>query len=330
MEKRKVIMSKTPLRITFVGGGTDIPSYYQDHGPGAVVSAAINKHVYITLHKRFDNKIRVSYSTTELVDNVDEIKHPTVRESLRLLDLGNGLEVITFSDIPAGGTGMGSSSSFLVGVPNSLHAWKGEYATPEQLAQEAIKIEREVLKEPGGKQDQYIAAYGGLQLMEFRPNGTVFTKPIIMNEDSLNKLQNHLLLLYVGGERKSAEIHTKQRLEVPNRISAYDKMRDMAYGLSDSLSHNKWQDTGRYIHNNWILKKTLAAGITNSSINRIYETAISAGAEGGKLIGAGGTGFMMFFANPKKHAEIIRALPLLRREPFEFTYQGSRIVYVGD
>ncbi len=329
MEKKIIIISRTPLRITFVGGGTDIGRYYKERGPGAVISAAVNKYIYVTVHRRFDSTIRVSYSRTENVESVDQLMHPTVREALRLLDIDGGIEITSMGDIPAGGTGMGSSSTFLVGLLNALHAWRGEYATAVQLAEEAVRIERGILKEPGGKQDQYIAALGGIQFMEFNRDETVVTTPLIMKEESRKNLQDNLLLLYTGSQRRSAEIHERQSKDAGMHLESYDRMRDLAYSMFKSLVENRWDETGRYLHENWLIKRTLADGISSPAIDNYYKAAMENGATGGKLIGAGGSGFMLFFAPRGSHEAIRKALGL-KAEPFEFETLGSRIIYVGD
>ena len=324
-----LIITKTPLRITFVGGGTDIPSFYREHGPGAVISAAINKYIYIIVNKKFDGKIRISYSVTEIVDTVDEIKHPTVREALRLLGISGGIEIVSISDIPSEGTGLGSSSSFLVGLLNALHAWKGEHASPKQLAEEAVKIEREILKEPGGKQDQYIAAYGGIQYMEFNKDESVVVKPLDLPETRLHELRDSLSLFYTGKHRKSTSIHVNQMKETVNKLALYERMRNISSIMYDSLSKGRIGETGMFLHENWLLKKQLASGITEESIDKMYESAIAAGATGGKLIGAGGGGFLLFAAEKSRHAAISKALGL-RQEPFDFDKRGSRIFHVEE
>lgn len=330
MIRRRMIISRTPLRVTFVGGGTDLPAYYRDYGTGACIAAAINKYIYVNVHKRFDSSIRIGYSKTEIVDDPNKIQHPTVRESLKMLGLDGGVEITTMGDIPADGTGMGSSSCFLVGLLNALHAWKGEYATDTELAEEAVKIERDILKEPGGKQDQYIAALGGLQFMEFRKDGEVVTKPIIMSEDSREELHRHLLLFYTGIQRSSSAIHAKQATKIGERADEYGKMAYLAQKMFADLTRNRWETVGRYLQDNWALKKSLGDGISTPAIDKYYSKALAAGAEGGKLLGAGGGGFMLFFAPPERHRAIIKALPELRPEPFDFSYAGSRIIYVGD
>lgn len=328
--KTRMIMSRTPLRITFVGGGTDIPSYYRDYGPGAVVSASINKYIYVVVNKKFDSKIRASYSVTEIVDRVDQIKHPTVREALKLLEIDGGIEIVSISDIPSRGTGLGSSSTFLVGLLNALHAYMGEHASPKQLAEEAVKIEREILQEPGGKQDQYMAAYGGIQLMEFFPDERVEVKPVIMGEQTRERLQQSLLLFYTGKERSSTDIHRNQASNVAARVESYHRMRDMAYRTFEAMSTDRVDDVGRMMHINWMEKRSLASGISDHWIDSLYDTALQNGALGGKMIGAGGGGFLLIYAHPEHQESIVSSLNHLKREDFRIEYQGSRIVFVGD
>ncbi len=325
-----MIMSRTPLRITFVGGGTDIPSYYREYGPGAVVSASINKYIYVAVNKKFDSKIRVSYSVTEMVDTVDEIRHPTVREAMKLLGIDGGIEIVSISDIPSKGTGLGSSSTFLVGLLNALHAFKGEHASPLQLAEEAVKIEREILGEPGGKQDQYMAAYGGIQFMEFHQDERVSVKPVIMNEEMRAKLQSNLLLMYTGRERSSTEIHKVQASNVASKVESYNLMKGMAYEMFDAMCKGNTDEMGRLLHRNWEQKRLLADGITDGNIDSWYQSALSNGAIGGKMIGAGGGGFLLLFANPDNHEKIVKGLPGLKQESFNIEYGGSRIIFVGD
>jgi len=328
--KKRMFMSKTPLRITFVGGGTDIKDYYSKYGKGAVLSASINKFIYIIVNRKFDSKIRISYSKTEIVDSVDMIEHPSVREALKLLNIDGGIEIVSISDIPSGGTGLGSSSTFLVGLLNALHAWKGEFASPEQLAQEAVKIEREILREPGGKQDQYMAAYGGINYLEFYQDESVIVKPVISSEETREKLQENLLLLYTGVQRASVDIHTTQSKNVESKSRNYEKMVRIAEEAYSSLSNGDYESMGSYLHSNWLLKKELSNGISNSFIDDAYDKAMKCGAAGGKLIGAGGGGFLLFYANHDTQEKIVSELNQMKQEPFRFEFQGSRIVHVGD
>ncbi len=326
----RMIMSRTPLRISFAGGGTDIGEYYSNYGTGAVVSAAINKYIHIVVNKKFDNKIRVSYAVTEIVDKPGELKHPSVREALELMGITGGIEIISISDIPSSGTGLGSSSTFLVGLLNALHAYLGEYASPKTLSEEAVKIEREILKENGGKQDQYIAAYGGIQLMEFYKNERVDVTPIIMDEEFRKKVNANLLLLYTGKQRSSSNIHAEQKNNVTKKIDLYRKMAELARQIQSICSSRDADELGVILHKNWLMKKELSGGISDSTIDRWYEIALKNGAIGGKIIGAGGGGFMLFYVPEKDREKVIKALPELSVTDFQFDYRGSRIVMVGD
>ena len=254
---KSMIISKTPLRITFVGGGTDLPAYYKRYGPGAVTNCAIDKYIYVIIHKNFDNLIRVSYSKIEKVDDVNKIEHPTVREALKLLGIKGGVDITSMADVPAvvGGLGLGSSYSFLVGVLNALHAWKGELASPKQLAEEATTIELDMLKGSSGKQDQYIAAFGGLRFFEFDKNGETVVKPLIMDQEAKKEFRDHLLLLHTGREHHTEQILKKQSDVVKDHVEAYNRMRDYAYEMYDIIAEGKWHDVGKMMHENWLLKK---------------------------------------------------------------------------
>jgi len=330
MKNFKLITSRTPLRITLAGGGTDIPAYYRKYGPGAVVSATINKYIYVTVAKNFyKDEIRVSYSKTEnAIKDVEKIEHPTVREALKLLDIKSGIQVVSITEIPSRGTGLGSSSSFLVGLLNALHAWRGEAASAKQLAEEAIKIEREILKEPGGKQDQYMAAFGGIQLMEFFPDETVSLKQTLLNLEDRKALKDNLIMLYTGRERNSTKIHEEQMIKVEEKVENYNRMRDLAYRTYEKLSCNKWYELGELLDENWKLKRELSKNISDNEIDSWYEMAKKAGAIGGKLMGAGGGGFFLFFIDPEKRENLKRKLNQLKEEPFNFEPFGSRILYM--
>jgi D-glycero-alpha-D-manno-heptose-7-phosphate kinase len=330
LESLRIVTSKTPLRITFTGGGTDIPEYYREYGPGAVVSAAINKYIYVTVSKNFrSDEIRVSYSKTENgLKNLDDIQHPTVREALRLLDIKAGIQIISITEIPSGGTGLGSSSSFLVGLLNALHTWNGETVSPRQLAEEAVKIERNILREPGGKQDQYISAYGGIQLMEFFPDESVELKRINLKGEDLETLNERLMMFYTGKERKSTGIHADQALRIKENVTQYNKMRDIAYRTFDKIKDKEYYELGTLMNENWNLKKTLSNSISDKVIDEWYNRALQAGAEGGKLMGAGGGGFFLFTAPLGKHEQIQNSFTGLERHRFSIENLGSRIVYI--
>jgi D-glycero-alpha-D-manno-heptose-7-phosphate kinase len=331
MYNHNMVMTKTPLRITFVGGGTDLASYYLNHGPGAVVSAAINKYTYIIANRRFDNEIRVKYSKFEVVSSPEDIVHPLFREALKLLGISRGIEINSISELPTerGGMGLGSSSSFVVGLLNALHAWQGETASAKQLAEEAVQIEREILKEPGGKQDQYIAAFGGIRYMRFDGDESVYIEKINMDEELLSELRSRLLLFYIGIHRSSGSIHAKQMDEAEKHIEAYKKMKELADRLKVDLQNGDISGLGKMLHENWLLKKSLTDAISSSDIDSIYDKAMNAGAEGGKLIGAGGGGFLMFFAEPSKHGAIKKAVGLQEMK-FDFETLGSRVIYASE
>ncbi|MEM3966104.1 MAG: kinase [Thermoplasmata archaeon] len=322
----RLIITKTPLRITFTGGGTDIPAYYRKYGPGAVVSATINKYIYVTVAKNFyRDEIRVSYSKTEnAIKNVDDIQHPTVRESLKLLDIKSGIQIISITEIPSRGTGLGSSSSFLVGLLNALHAWRGEAVSPKQIAEEAVKIEREILKEPGGKQDQYMAAFGGINLMEFFPDENVSIRKIDTNLDLLNE---NLMMFFTGIERDGTSIHSVQRTLVDKNLEKYNSARDLAYNMVEAISKVDIKKIGDIMYSNWKLKRDFSPGITNEKIDLIFEKCMKAGALGGKIQGAGGGGFFLFIVDDKNKENVKKSVPELIELPIKIITKGSEIVY---
>ena len=325
-----MIISRTPLRISFAGGGTDLKSFYELE-PGAVLSTAIDKYIYITVNKKFDHRIRLSYSKTEIVDTVNEIQHDLVRESMKLTGVTSGIEITSIADIPSRGTGLGSSSSFTVGLLNALYAYKGESASAERLADEACYIEIEKVKEPIGKQDQYIAAYGGLQFIEFMPDDQVFVDPVICKKETKQKLQKHLLLLYTGITRKANTILTEQKSNSASKRDTLSAMRKLADELHKVLREGKnINQVGELLHEGWNLKKQMASGISNPEINELYELALKKGALGGKILGAGGGGFLLLFCPQNKRTAVKNALANLQETPFKLEPQGSKIIYVEE
>ena len=327
----RIVTTRTPIRITFTGGGTDFPQFFKKSGLGAVVSATINKYIYVTVARNFySDEYRISYSKTEnAIKSIDEIQHPTVREALRLLDIKGGIQIISITEIPSRGTGLGSSSSFLVGLLLALHTWLGEYVTPKQLAEEAYHIEREILKEPGGMQDQYMAAYGGINLMEFSPEDVKVNR-LPINQTFKKELESNLIMFYTGRERSSSSIHVKQTNEVDDHFETYKKMTKIALDTAKSITDYDLNELGRLLKENWELKKTLSDGISDGEIDQIYETGLRAGALGGKLMGAGGGGFMLFLIPKVKRQKLIDALSSYRVEPFSFEPFGARIIYTED
>ncbi|MDA8054230.1 MAG: kinase [Thermoplasmatales archaeon] len=325
----RMVMTRAPLRITFVGGGTDLPFYYEKRDYGAVVSSAINKYIYVTVNRKFDSSIRVSYSKTEIVDSVDRIEHPTIRESLRLLGIENGIEIVSISDVPSRGTGLGSSSTFLVALLHALHSYKGEFVSAEELAREAVRIEREILKEEGGKQDQYIAAYGGTNLMKFRSDGSVEIVNAVSHDSNLKKIEKSLLLLYTNRERSSTEIHKDQIENSPEKMNVYDEMKKLTDGTLKAICDGDIDALGELMHRNWMMKRSLSSRISDGWIDEKYERAIKLGANGGKVVGAGGGGFLLLVAEPEKHENIAKELGL-RKVDFRFSQSGSRVIFVGE
>lgn len=327
-----MIISRTPLRVSFVGGGSDISTYYSAH-PGAVVTTAINKYIYIAVNKKFDNKIRVSYSKTEIVDRVSEINHELVRACLNLTGITGGIEITSISDIPSEGTGLGSSSSYVVGLLNALYAYLGKHVSAERLAREACKIEIEILKKPIGKQDQYIAAYGGLQFVKFLPDETVDVSPIICSRELKDKLHDNFLLMYTGLTRSANTILSKQTNNMRDDLKkkeTMDQMVQLAHQMADLLNNNSSRSFGELLDKNWILKREMAEGVTSPTIDKWYRLAKKYGATGGKILGAGGGGFFLLFANRRNHAKIIQKLKPLAPVDFAFEPQGSKIIFVSE
>jgi D-glycero-alpha-D-manno-heptose-7-phosphate kinase len=325
-----MIISRTPLRMSFVGGGSDLSVFYRKHG-GAVVSTAINQFVYTTVNKKFDEKIRVSYSKTEEADTVAGIEHPLVRESMKLLKLDGGLEITSIADIPARGSGLGSSSTFTVGLLHALHAYAGRYASAQQLAREACEIEIERCGEPIGKQDQYAAAYGGFNFIEFNPDDSVSVEPILCQRETVQRLEENLIVFYTGIVRSASVILKNQQATVgvdKNKQKMLCRMVELARNLKAELQKNNLEAFGEIIHANWELKRGISDEISTSQIDQWYRTAREHGAIGGKLLGAGSGGFLMFYAPRERHEAIARALQELRRFDLRFEPQGSRIIFV--
>lgn len=327
-----MIIARTPLRISFVGGGTDLSAFYQREA-GAVVSTAINKYIYITVNRKFDHRIRASYSVTEMVDTIDQIQHQLIREALKLVGQKSGIEITSISDIPSEGTGLGSSSSYTVGLLNALYAYRGHHAEAERLAREACEIEIIRCGKPIGKQDQYIAAYGNLQYLRFNPDETVYVDPIVCEWDVKKKLENNLLLLYTGLVRSADEIlreQEKNSREDHLTQASLRKLTQLAAQMQRALCEGAVDCFGELLHEGWMEKRKLAEQITNSKIDNWYERARRHGAIGGKLLGAGGGGFLLLYAPTQQHEEIIAALPELRHVPFRFEPQGSKIIFVEE
>ncbi len=324
-----MIISRTPLRMSFVGGGSDLPSFYRQFG-GAVLSTAIDKYVYVTINPKFDNSIRVSYSKTEEVESVDEIEHKLVRSILKYLEIDGGVEITSIADIPSRGTGLGSSSAFAVGLLNALYAHKRVFAPAELLAGKACHIEIDVNGEPIGKQDQYASAFGGLNLIEFHEDDTVSVNPIICHKETRARLEQNILVLYTGITRNASRVLEEQNKQISTdskKADALKKMVQFTYDLRTELQKNNLDSFGEILHENWLLKRSLCSSVSTEQIDEWYNRGMRAGAKGGKLLGAGSGGFLMFYAPVEFHADIVNAVKL-RPVKLGFDREGSKIIFV--
>jgi D-glycero-alpha-D-manno-heptose-7-phosphate kinase len=321
-----VIIVQTPLRISFFGGGTDFPAYYREEG-GCVLTSAIDKYIFVTVKKRFDQKLRIGYTQTEMVDSIDQINHELIREALRLTGIRNGIEVTTMGDIPSAGSGLGSSSTVTVGSLHAMYSLLGEMVTAEQLAQEACQIELDILNKPIGVQDQYIAAYGGTRFFEFNRDGCVVSQKVRLDTDTLRTLNENLMLFFTGVTREAGRILGEQRDNINNRLSVLRRMKDLAHTAWSELQRGHPDAVGELLDEGWQLKKQLASQITNPEIETMYRAARDAGATGGKITGAGGGGFLMVYC-PHRHQERLRrALRGLQELPFGFENDGTKVIF---
>ncbi len=320
-----MIITRTPFRVSFAGGGSDLREFYSKNGYGAVVSAAINRYMYIVIHPYFHDKIRIKYSKTEDVESIDEIQHPIVRECLKKVQIGKGLEIASFADVPAG-TGLGSSSAFTVGLLNALYAYKGKVVSKERLASESCEIEIDILKEPIGKQDQYAVAYGGINYIKFNRDETVEVSTILLTEPARRRLEDRLCLYYIGGKRKASDILNEQKRNMSDKekVQKIRKMVMLADELRDALQKESVDSLGDLLHKGWLHKKELASGISNGDIDSLYNKAVGYGACGGKLLGAGGAGFLLFYAN--RH-DILKKHLGCKALPFNIDREGTKIIF---
>lgn len=328
-EAPALVVTRTPMRISFAGGGTDLPDFYNVE-TGAVLSAAVDKYVYVTVKRHselFNEPIRINYSQTEQANTIDEIQNNIARECLRLLDIAPPIYISTVGDMPAS-SGMGGSSAFTVGLLNALHAFRRERVSAGQLAEEACYIEMEVLKEPIGKQDQYAAAFGGLNVFRFDRGGAVTVEPQRVNRDAVAGLFTNLMMFWTGHQRPASSVLTEQKANTRSRLDVLRRMRDDAYALQrqmtgPSISAVKF---GRALHRNWELKRTLASGVSSTKIDDWYDRAMAAGAEGGKLCGAGGGGFLMFVVRPERRKRVAEALADMKHVSLAYEVHGSSVL----
>jgi D-glycero-alpha-D-manno-heptose-7-phosphate kinase len=324
-----MIISRTPYRISFFGGGTDYPVWYRKNG-GAVLSTTIDKYCYITvryLPPFFEHKHRIVYGKIENVKYTSEIQHPAVRALLEYFNIDKGVEIHHDGDLPAR-SGLGSSSSFTVGLVHCLHALKGVITSKFKLAKEAIYIEREILKENVGSQDQMAVAYGGFNRIVFSEDELFRVEPVTINREKIVQLRNHLMLIFTGLSRYASEIAQEQIISTPQKTQELNTMQQMVDEARDILNSNgDILDFGRLLHESWKLKRSISGKISNLAIDNIYDTALRAGAVGGKLLGAGGGGFMLLFVPPERHRQVKDALKGLLNVKFSFERQGSQIIY---
>lgn len=321
-----MIITQTPLRISFAGGGTDMADFYKLDG-GCVVSTAIDKYIYVIIKERFDDKIRVGYSKTEMVDSIDEIEHELVRECLRMADITHGVEISTMADIPSEGSGLGSSSSVTVGLLNAMYAYKGEPKPPDVLARQACEIEIDVLGKPIGKQDQYIAAFGNVRLIQFLPTGEVKVDAVDMDTERKRRFSESLMLFYTGVTRKADDVLSEQKRNIVDRLLILRNMRTQALEIRDVLSNGNLDAVGAALHQGWLFKKQLATKISNSRIDEMYDAAMRAGAVGGKITGAGGGGFMLVYCAPEKQSSVRGALNGMKELPFNLERDGTKVIF---
>lgn len=328
-----MIITRTPLRISFVGGGTDLPSFYSKE-PGAVVSSAINKYVYIFAHPFFSDQIQIKYSLTELVDKVSEIKMPVFREALKLYGIENKIELGIVADLPKeGGSGLGGSTAFSVGLLNALSIYSGRSKSKLEFAAEATNLELNILNNPIGKQDQYASALGGINYIQFNPDDSVVVEPIFLDPGIKAKLKKNLLMFYTGITRNANNILVDQQKNVTSdkeKFMIMRQMRDSAAFLRDQLKKNEIGNFGQILHENWLLKKEMSTGISNPVIDEWYNKALAAGAEGGKILGAGGGGFFLFYCEEERQDELRRKLSGLMEYHFEFEPDGTTVILVDN
>ncbi len=327
-----MIISRTPFRVSFVGGGSDLREYYKSR-PGSVVTTAIQRYMYVTVNKRFDRTVRVSYTKTEIVDRSCDLQHDLIREALDLVGIKGGVEITTIADLPAG-IGLASSSTVTVGVLNALHAYRGRHVSAEELARQACEIEIERLGRPIGKQDQYIAAYGGFQHIRFNSNDTVEVNPIICSQETHRRMASQLLLFYTGMQRSASTVlrDTKRRLESGGGVrETMDQMVELAEELRGRLLRQDGRHVGTILGRAWELKKRTGSKVTNARLDGFYQRALKAGADGGKILGAGGGGCLLVSVRRSRQAAVRRALHTagLTEVPFALEPEGSKIIYVG-
>jgi len=321
-----LIISQTPLRISLSGGGTDLANYYKQN-EGYVVSTAIDKYIYVIVKERFDDFIYVDYSTKEIVENINDIKHDLVRESAKMTGIKKGFEVLMLADIPSEGSGLGSSSSLTVGLLHAFYQYLGKLVTAEQLAREACQIEIEILQRPIGKQDQYIAAYGGLKSFRFCKDDSVEVSAIELLSEAKRKLGSNLLLFFTDTTRKASSILEEQNKNIINKLEFHNKIKELAFDTLDGLNTLDINRVGENLKVNWEMKKQLASNVSNNEIDKMHQMAMDGGALGAKISGAGGGGFLLVYCERDKQDTLRRSLKQYRELPFFLEKYGSKIIF---
>ncbi len=320
-----MIIVQSPLRISFFGGGTDFPDYYLQE-EGCVLSTAIDKYIFVVIKQRYDDKLRIGYTRTEMVDRVDEIQHELIREALKITGIEKGVEITTMGDIPAG-SGLGSSSAVTVGALHAMYTFLNENVPAARLAREACEIEIERLKKPIGVQDQYISAFGGLRFIEFKRDGSIHAHPVLLDPAVKRHLNESLLIFFTGVTRQADSILTEQQQNIQQRLVILREMKDMAKTAHQELLRGNVDVLGKLLHDSWLLKKQLASGISNGMIEEAYESARSAGALGGKIAGAGGGGFLLLYCPYEKREAVRSALRSMKELPVQLEPDGSKVIF---
>jgi D-glycero-alpha-D-manno-heptose-7-phosphate kinase len=327
-----MILSKAPVRLSMGGGGTDLHSYYSEH-EGFLLAAAINKSVHILLNKRFENNFRLSYSKTEIVENISEIEHPIFREALKFVNISNKVELVSIADVPSN-CGLGTSSSFTVALLNALYTYKRDYVTIEKLAETACHIEINILGEPIGKQDQYASAFGGFNAYYFHKDGRVSVEPVNIKDENLMELQSNMFLFYLHKTRSASNVlkeqNAKSKEKDKNTIDRLHRIKEIGLYTKKVFEAGKIDEFGEILHNHWLTKKGLSDKVSDGFIDEVYETALKNGALGGKVVGAGGGGFLMLYC-PQNKPKLVEAMKKMGLTPtwFSFEFEGAKKIYAG-
>ena len=321
-----MIIVQTPLRISFLGGGTDFEDFYTVNGGGAVLSTAIDKCTFIIVKERFDDMIYLNYSKKEIADSIDALEHGLIREAMRMTGVDKGVEITTLADVPSEGTGLGSSSSITVGLLQALYTYQGKTVTAEDLARQACHIEIDILAKPMGKQDQYISAYGNMRFITFQ-SSRIEVEKLEVPKEGKRRLNENLLLFYTGMTRPASQILVEQKANIKERLQVLQEMTKLSFQAKDILLSDAFNEFGELLHRGWNLKKQLASKVTSSEIDDMYRTARKAGAIGGKICGAGSGGFLLLYCPAAKRDDIRASLRRLRELPFHFQDDGSKVIF---